>query len=126
MYGNISSYKCTKVGYNCEVSITCLNCELRSDGSLTVELTETNSYATSIRVNVTVSSSIPDEYSSLDLIFYPSDNTVFMGNEPSVIELQMTPSIFRTDTGRWEDESTGYHVTLLSLPEVGSSVYSEQ
>jgi hypothetical protein len=49
-----------------------------------------------------------------------------MGNEPSVIELQMTPSIFRTDTVRWEDKSTGYHVNSLSLPEVGSTVFSEQ
>ena len=124
--GTFSDYVCEKIGYYCTVSISCKNCELESNGNVYLELTETNSYATAIFINVTLSSSIPDEYSSIDLNFFPEDNKVFMGNVPSNVELQFTPSVFLTDTGKWPDKVTGYHVTLLSFPSVGSTVYSNE
>jgi hypothetical protein len=35
----------------------------------------------------------------------------------------MTPSIFRNDSGDWEDEIKGYHISQLQDPQKGSEVY---
>jgi hypothetical protein len=38
----------------------------------------------------------------------------------------MTPSLFKTDSNKWEDNQSGYHISIQSDPVKGSQAYSKE
>ena len=118
---------CEKQDSLCKVSLKCSDCELTNTGSLTLTMEEDESYSTGIYVTISSSSSIPGEYSTIKTMASTSETTkYFRGADPSIIYLLVTPSLFLSDTGDWDNQLKGYHMTELTDPKKGSEIeYSE-
>lgn len=113
--------KCNSNSKNdCFIEFKCTNCYLENSGMVQISSIERSSYTTNIKLNVTSSSSIPDESSSLSTFIEPSSTLVFIGNTPTVFSIQMTPSVFKSDVEEWNTDQTGYHVSQITTPEPGS------
>jgi hypothetical protein len=105
LIGRFTENKFERDGTLCIVSFKCLECELTNTGSLTLTMVEDESYATDIYITISSSSSIPGEYSTIKTKVSTSDITkYYRGSDPSIVNLLMTPSLFLTDTGEWENE----------------------
>lgn len=121
--GDIIDKNLKKESTYCIVSFKCSNCELISTGSLTLIMGEDDSYATDMYATISSSSSIPGENSTIKTFISTSDNTkYFRGPNPIQIYLLATPSLFLTDTGEWNSEVKGYHVTEVLDPKKGTVV----
>lgn len=73
-------------------------------------------------VKIQTSSSMPDETSGISTRIPMNINKYYRGLEPSIVSLLMTPSLFLTDTGEWESELKGYHISQTQDPIKGSQI----
>ncbi|OMJ76398.1 hypothetical protein SteCoe_24230 [Stentor coeruleus] len=108
---------CVKEKYDCAIFYYCKNCEIKSDSKITFTLKEINSYTTAIKANLTSSSSIPSEISSIEIIKVASKNELFRGETPTKFYFTITPSYYKSQT----DSATGYHIASEKFPKAGSS-----
>jgi len=109
-----------KTNGNCLVSWECKLCKVQSGSSLYMKLAQFNSFSTMIEVEAKADSSIPEEFSSASLSMTPfSSNKVFQGGMASNVTFKMTPSVFKSQVTN--EESTGYHITLDSDLDLGST-----
>jgi len=116
---------CTQVNDICEIVWECSDCDIETGAYINYEMQQPKSYADTIIANVTTSSSIPDEFSSIEQSIKSEFDTVFRGSEMNYLYFEMTPSVFITDSDEWETDQTGYHVAATEAPLEGSvtSVY---
>ena len=88
------SLLCSKQGSTCTISLSYTDFSLQSDSTVQIQMLETLASATSMSVNVTSTSSIPNQQSS---VFIPistgSDLLVFLGTSPTVVSYEFTPSV---------------------------------
>ena len=117
-----ASFYCELKGLSCYVYLTLEDCEIDSTTDITLKLQEKFAYTSSIVVNLTTDSSIPNQKSSASMVAYPAENTVFRGKDPTVFRFSLTPSYYSSDTH--SDTYTGYHVSVLALPASGTSYLS--
>lgn len=108
------------VNDTCVITIKYKSCVLSTGASITLTSKEKLCYSSGIYVNVTSSSSIPKEISSILTVLKPTVNYVFIGTKPSKFFFTMTPSLFRSDSNKWPKKLTGYHVSSENLPISGS------
>ncbi len=125
----INNLACKKIEANCYVSFNIPEFELERDGSITLELFESESFCSGINFKAQTSSSIPGEYSS-NLTRIPIDkNGYFKGQDPTIINLLMTPSLFISNMVIWKEDSKdhkGYHISQTEDVIKGSQMsYSE-
>ena len=120
--GRIQNLKCEKQELDCTVSFECSDCELVSTGSISIEIDEMDSFATGISIEVSSSSSIPDEYSTIISSLRSDAPFYFRGPDPSTFYLLITPSLFLNDSGDWEKELKGYHISQTQDPGRGSQI----
>ncbi|OMJ74402.1 hypothetical protein SteCoe_26658 [Stentor coeruleus] len=105
----------------CNVKIEYKNFELNdNEAYIDVLMKEKNSYSSGIAVNLTVTSSIPNEYSSISTFLYPGTGYVFRGRKSSIIPYTFTPSIFTSESSSWSSFETGYHISIDNTIEYGS------
>lgn len=121
------STTCIKAEDVCTVFWVCNSCHILTGARLEFQMAENLSYSDRIIANVTASSSIPDEYSSIEQKIASSYNTVFRGSTQNKFYFEMTPSVipiqvFITDSSKWETDLTGYHVAATQAFEPGSVV----
>jgi hypothetical protein len=119
---------CYKDSSSCHVTLICKECEIGPEVKFMYQLLEDRSYAEYIKVNVTSSSSIPDETSSIEQTIFVSDGTVFRGPVASQLDFEMTSSvrpsqIFESDTPKWTSKETGFHIAATKSPVAGSESY---
>jgi hypothetical protein len=113
---------------NCIVKFSCKVCTIQTGAEVNYVLDENKSCSSLLKVNVTASSSIPDEVSSLTQYLYSPAQEAFRGNTPSKFEFQATASVSSPQlfTSNLNNEAsttkTGYHITTSSLPIAGSSM----
>jgi hypothetical protein len=105
---------------DCIVEFKCINCEIETSGLVQIQSTERSAYSTTINLNVTSTSSIPDKKSSISTNIDPGSTVVFIGNNPTKFYIQMTPSVFKSDVPDWDSGLTGFHVSQADNPEPGS------
>lgn len=117
------SIKCQKYQNetDCHITLELGNCIISTGASLNLNLKEQKSYTSAISVNVTSQSSIPGEMSTIDQTLIPESSTVLRGFEPSKFSLTMTPTYFRSYVSDYPSKLTGYHVSIESTPQAGSS-----
>lgn len=120
-YSNANFY-CQLKGLNCYVYLNLDDCEIDSTTEITLKLQEKFAYTSSIAVNLTTDSSIPNQKSSASMVAYPAQNTVFRGKDPTVFRFSLTPSYYTSDTD--SNHFSGYHVSVLALPSGGTSYSS--
>lgn len=105
---------------SCIIFFECFDCVLSVGSDLSLTSYEKFCYSSGIVVNVTSSSSIPNEISSILLTLSPKSNNVFIGSSPSNFYFTMIPSLFESDPSRWPKSLTGYHVSSQVVPQPGS------
>jgi N-acetylneuraminic acid mutarotase len=87
---------------------------------------EYRSYSSSITINITADSSIPNQISSQMMTFTTSSpDTVFRGYDPSIVSYRFTPSVsliqvFRSESSKWKEKITGFHISSYEEPKIGS------
>lgn len=104
----------------CVVFYQCIGCQIGVGAFISVSLSEKLSYASSISVNVTSDSSIPESRSSVFTSLVPPQGYILIGAVPSEFSFTMTPSYFRATVKQFPSLLTGYHVSQLKSPEIGS------
>ncbi|CAG9320208.1 unnamed protein product [Blepharisma stoltei] len=103
---------------NCDITILCKSCEVLSYAQISYSMNNQNGYVSGFTVNVTFSSSIPNEKSSYEMTLEPSENHVFSGNTPSEVYFYTIPSLY---SETWTKKNqTGYHVSLKQPSDKGS------
>ncbi|CAG9320213.1 KEL2_2 [Blepharisma stoltei] len=103
---------------DCDISFRCKNCEVLSYAQISYAMNNQNGYVSGFSVNVTASSSIPNEKSSYKTTIEPSKNFVFMGTVPSVVYFYTIPSYYSEP--QTDKNQTGYHMSLKQASEKGS------
>jgi hypothetical protein len=111
---------CRKVESDCFINYKIRNFQLIENGKIDFQLSEDLSMSSGIYLKIESSSSIPDEISSISDVINSDMNFFFRGSTPSTFSYLMTPSLFRTDSNKWEDNQIGYHISTIDDPYKGS------
>jgi hypothetical protein len=77
------SYSYRLVEGSCTINLYYFGCEVNSQSSISILLKEKFSYASSISVNVSSTSSIPDSISSETVFVTAKNNSLFIGFSPT-------------------------------------------
>lgn len=90
---------CKKIGTTCKIFIQYTGFSIGSASNVKIQMKEISVSATAITVNISVSSSIPNEKSNVFIpVFTDSDLNLFVGTVPTVISYEFTPSVtFNSD-----------------------------
>jgi hypothetical protein len=110
----------SKIGSKCLVKYNCKGCSVLTGAEVEFSFSEVNSYSSLLKVNVTASSSIPDEVSSLTQYLSSLAQEAFRGNTPSKFEFEATasvrsPQLFTSNLNNEASSTrTGYHITTSS------------
>jgi hypothetical protein len=104
----------------CIIKVTCLDGEIKTGAQVNFNITGSLSYTSRIQLTLTASSSIPNEDSSVSSLLLPSSGYVFIGSNPSEFSFLVTPSLFQSESRKWESEITGYHISEKNSPVYGS------
>lgn len=105
---------------SCSIMTTCLDCKISSGAKMTISLTEYQSFASGIEVNITSDSSIPNNVSSFTHYLYSKSNYVFIGSQASQFYFTVTPSFFTSESSKWKSDIPGYHISSEIMPSSGS------
>jgi hypothetical protein len=108
----------------CAIKFACRGCRIQTGAYVDFSFAETMSYSSVVFVNVTASSSIPNEISSVSHFLSAPSTQAFRGSVASTFKYDMTASVrspqhFTSDI--IDEQSTGFHVAVNSLPEAGSA-----
>ncbi|OMJ94599.1 hypothetical protein SteCoe_2248 [Stentor coeruleus] len=114
--------KCYKYGKICEIHVNYKNAYIEKEAKIQFKMKENTSYSSGITVNISASSSIPDEISSIFVSLYPDDNKVFRGKTSSAVYFELIPSVFTSESSNWPSLETGYHIALQKSSEKGFQV----
>jgi hypothetical protein len=127
------SKKCFEVTGNCQVVLKFSNLEIPSKkAEIELLMKESNSFASALSVNLSVSSSIPDQISSVVQSFkVPSSKEVLKGFRPSSFFYSFTPSVvfiqvFTSESTNWPSKATGFHIDTSEDVQIGSTADSQQ
>ena len=120
------NYSCQQTGSSCTISFMCLNCVIGSQASVRFILQSAHSYSSSINVNVTSTSSIPESVSSVYTSIAAQFSKLFVGSIDSCFYFIMTPSLFISYVPEFESNITGYHVTELMIPAPGTEYFVDE
>ena len=110
----------------CHLELSYKDLIISSGASITIISNEKFSYCSGIMVNLTSSSSIPSEISSISMNLSPEGNKVFVGPTPSNFFFTITPSLFKSDSSEWPSKSTGYHISSENVPVAGSQFLTSE
>jgi Galactose oxidase, central domain/Tyrosine-protein kinase ephrin type A/B receptor-like len=119
------SYSCSLVGRSCVIDLTCFGCEINSQSYAIFYLNERFSYASSISVNLSSTSSILDSISRETSILSATNNQLFIGTTATEFYFTLIPSLFTSSLGSNTISNTGYHILVETPPKPGSQ-YSIQ
>ena len=85
---------CQMINTNCIITIEYSEISLETSSKISMQMGEITAAASSISVSINCSSSIPSEYSSIFIPIYPdTENQVFVGNSPTIINFDFTSSV---------------------------------
>ena len=117
LHGN---YSCQQTKNSCIVSFICLKCVIGSQASVRFILQSAYSYSSSININVTSTSSIPESISSVHTSITAQHSKLFVGSVDSNFYFIMTPSLFISYVPEFDSNITGYHATENMIPVPGT------
>lgn len=86
---------CFLSGFDCWVRVIYYNVEIYKESDINIKLDDLRAFASGILVKISSSSSIPNETSESFVPIYPeSDELLFRGKIPTVINYEFIPSVF--------------------------------
>ena len=120
-----SSSKCESKETYCMFKLVLYKSHLQTGSKISLTLNQSLSYTSGIQVNLTSSSSIPNEKSSVLTSIKPQEDSVFLGSAPTEFFFLATTSLFTSESDKWQERETGYHVSEFASPKAGSQARSE-
>lgn len=114
----------------CTAVFTCTSCVIEIGAQVAFSYNEDNSYSSLLIANVTSTSSIPGEISSISQSLLATKGKAFRGLTSSIFSVEATASVkftqyFTSDLSESSYMSeTGYLVSALKLPHAGSNYNS--
>jgi hypothetical protein len=127
---NAPDVTCLQEKAACTITWECKKCVINTGAFIEYSLQQINSYSDRIVANVTSTSSIPSENSSVEQSISSAFETVYRGSDFSQLYFEVTPSVrprqvFITDSSAWHTDQTGYHIAAIKAAVEGSttSVY---
>ena len=121
-----SGKKCKSDAFSCTIKITLNKAVISTGAILSLTLNNSLSYASGIQVNITSSSSIPNQQSSVLTSIKSLLNSVFIGSDPTEFYFLATPSLFTSESKEWNEKETGYHISEQKSPKHGSQSKTEE
>jgi hypothetical protein len=109
-------------GRICEVILEFYECNFGTGSFIDISCSGSSSYASGFQLNLTTTSSIPNEISSIKTKLRSSKNKVLVGSTKSQFFYSLTPSLFRSEVSKWPSESTGFHISQEKSPVKGSEL----
>ena len=85
---------CYQIQEDCIMEINYKYFSLGTDGNIYIHLKDMTAFASSLSLEVSVSSSIPGEYSKIFVSLSPSKNSIFKGLDPTKILVEFIQSVF--------------------------------
>jgi hypothetical protein len=124
------STECLQADDDCKITLSCRGCEVQTGSHVSYSLVESSSYAAGISVNLTSTSSIPDEVSSIEQSIAAESNFVFRGPLATQIFFEITPSVRPIQIFISEADSntdlTGFHIAATKAPVLGSQIVTPE
>ncbi|OMJ70412.1 hypothetical protein SteCoe_31617 [Stentor coeruleus] len=120
--GKVTCYK-PENSKNCRVRLEQTGLILNGDSSISYYFCEFGALASGIRVTIESSSSIPGESSKKSFILEYKNGTVLRGTKKSEFFFDITKSVFESDSSKWPNGTTGFHIGQKNLPNYGDSQY---
>lgn len=122
---------CRPSNADCIISIYCRGCEVAAGSKVNYFILDSYSYAAAITANLTSTSSIPNEHSSIEQLVEATDNSVFRGPLPTQIFFEVTPSVismqfFSTEADQTQEDTTGFHIAATKASVLGSQVAASE
>lgn len=115
--GNLKS-SCSKLNQVCKIKMQCESCSLGTSNSILLEFSEEFSFCSYISVNMTSTSSIPNQKSSAKIFTASDSSTYFKGINPSIFTFSLIPTLFKSAT----QSNSGFHISKDS-PVIKGSQY---
>jgi hypothetical protein len=109
----------------CRLELDFLESTVNSGATVTFTSNESFSYCSGITVNMTSTSSIPGEISSILTTLSPDSTKVFVGPIASEFYFTTTPSLYKSDEKK-QDKRTGYHISSEFMPKAGSQFITSE
>ena len=109
-------YYCKKIEQECYLKIVCNTCAVDKSATINIIFSEDISYSSTISVNLSSSSSIPNQNSSYQGVVQSSSNSFFTGEDPTIFEFTLIPTVFSSSGYN----SSGYYVSMDTKPVLGS------
>lgn len=119
-YGSISPIKCKPIENGCSINFSCNDCSFEKYVEMNMTILGVLAYIDTIEAVCLSGSSIPEGDSKTAAYVKATESKVFNGFKPSVFSFYMIPSVFYTDSGKWENERVGFHSMYVDLPVDGS------
>ena len=122
------STSCMLDDNNCIIKIKYTGFEIEKISKLRITLYQLQPYCSIISLNVSVSSSVPNEFSKVFIPLYtPSDDETFKGTGASKFKIEFIPSVrknqvFYSESSKWPSKETGFHLQNLYDHETGTTV----
>jgi hypothetical protein len=118
---------CTQSDKICTITWASKNCVINTGAYIEYNMQQQNSYSNRIVANVTSTSSIPGETSSVEQSISSEYNAMYRGSAFNLMYFELIPSVssrqvFITDSGEWTTDRTGYHVAVNKAAVEGSTV----
>jgi hypothetical protein len=104
----------------CKLTVFFQKGTIQTGASISLSITEPLSYASAIEVNLTCSSSIPNQISSIHSSIKATEGFVFIGKDPNKFSFLATPSLFKSEAKEWPSQETGFHISEMTRPVKGS------
>jgi hypothetical protein len=105
---------------------------LKKTSSINITLKEPLSFASALTLNISSSSSIPSENSSISYSLKPTDNnTILRGSKPTLFSFELIPTVptiqvFHSESSSWANQLTGFHIFSSQDPVLGSLATQER
>lgn len=117
----------------CSIKYILKDIEFDENGSIDLSVNDKTVFASGIQISISISSSLPGRYNESFIQRYieAPKNKVFNGLDPTIFYINVIPSvihiqIFFTESSRWTNNVTGYHITFSQEPSLGSLSDSEK
>lgn len=123
-----SEVQANKLNNACIITFRCVKCTVGTGALVEIVINEANSQSSILMANVTATSSIPNQISSVTQFLKAPSGETFKGFVASIFKFDTTSSVgpkqyYEADIiDDGSDSETGYHITTPSLPIAGSSV----
>ena len=119
---------CKDLDTSCQIKLTYNQVTLNKDSQIQLYCGDLSASSSAILVSISSTSSIPNQSSSSFVPIFPDQvSLLFRGQSPTIIKYELIPSVpsiqlFYSESGKWSNFDSGYHIRHTSEISKGTQV----